>query len=132
MLSYRPHSCASPYGKVLVQFSQEVGKLSVFFQTEIITLDFVPPTKNQDNKGGESGTETVNLVDLVKGGLSSRGCEGGRRNKGHSICGWMNRAAQILQPGFWLTCPPQWDCVSPDEARTGGSWWHSFQGLVRQ
>ena len=71
-------------------------KLSVFFQTEIITLDFMPPTKNQDNKGGESGTEAMNLVDLVKGGLSSRGCEDGRRNKGHSTCGWMNRAAWFL------------------------------------
>lgn len=33
----------------------------------------MPPTKNQNNKGGEGRVKTVDLVDLVKGGLSSWG-----------------------------------------------------------
>lgn len=47
----------------------------------------MPPTENHDHKGGESGEKTVSLVDLVKGGLSSRGCKAGRKTKGHRLCG---------------------------------------------
>lgn len=80
----------------------------------------MPPAENHNHKGGESGVKTVSLVDLVKGGLSSWGCKAGRKNKGHRLRGRMNQAAQILQPCFWLACPPERGWVSPVEARTGG------------